>query len=70
MHGREKNAYKIVVRKPEWKRPLGRPRHRYKENIETVVKEVGYEGVDWINLAQDRDQWQAFMNTVRKHECL
>jgi hypothetical protein len=51
-------------RKPERKRPLGRPRHMWVENIEIDLGEIGLDGVDWIDLAQDRDQWRALVNTV------
>jgi hypothetical protein len=52
------------VGKPEGKRPLGRPRHRRVDNINMVVLEVGWGGVDWIALAQDRDKWKALVNAV------
>jgi hypothetical protein len=57
------NAYIILVRNPEGKRPLGRPRHRY-ENIGMDLREIGCEDVDWIHLAQDRDQWWDLVNRV------
>jgi hypothetical protein len=63
-HGTERNAYKILVGKPERNRPLGRPRRRWKDNIRTDLREIVWEGVDWIRLAQDRDQWWAVVNTV------
>ena len=50
--------------KPEGKRPLGRPKRRWKDNIKMGVREVGCEGMDWIELAQDRDSWQALVNGV------
>jgi len=50
-------------------RPLGRPRHKW-EDIRMYLREVGLEGVDWIHLAQDRDQWQAFVNTVMNFQVL
>jgi hypothetical protein len=53
-----------LVRKPERKRPLGRPRRRWEDNIGMDFREIGWEGVDWSHLAQDRDQWQALVNTV------
>jgi hypothetical protein len=53
--GEKRNAYKILVGKPEEKRPLGRPRHRW-ENIEMDLRETGWGGTDWIDLAQDRQQ--------------
>jgi uncharacterized protein with von Willebrand factor type A (vWA) domain len=61
--GETRNAYKMLVRKPEDKRPLGRPRRR-REDIRMDVRKIGREGVDWIRLAQDRDQWRAPVNTV------
>jgi hypothetical protein len=54
--GEERNAYKILVRKPERKGPLGRPRHRRVDNIKMDLREIGWGGVDWIDLPQDRDQ--------------
>jgi hypothetical protein len=60
----KRNAYRILVGKPEGKRPLGRPRHRWVDNIKMDLREIGWDGVDRIDLAQDRDQWRAFVNTV------
>jgi hypothetical protein len=62
--GEKRNAYRIWVGKPEGKRPLGRPRHRWVDNIKTDLSEIGWDGVDWIDLPQDRDQWRALVNTV------
>jgi hypothetical protein len=59
-----KNAYSITVGKPEDKRPLGRPRRRWEDNIRTGLRELGWEDVDWMYRAQDRDQWLALLNTV------
>jgi hypothetical protein len=62
---REKmNLYKVLVRKPEEKRILGRPRRRWEYNIILDFREIGGGGVDWINLAQERDQWRTLVNTV------
>jgi hypothetical protein len=58
------NAYRILVGKPEGKRPLGRPRRRWVDNIKKDLREIGQDGVDWIELAQDRDQLRALVNTV------
>jgi hypothetical protein len=55
---------RALVWKPEGKRPLGRPRRRWQDNIKIDLREVGCGGVDWIELAQDRDRWQAFVNVV------
>jgi hypothetical protein len=63
-HMREINAYKILVGQPEGKTPLGRPRCRREDNIKINRREIGLEGLNWIHLAQDRDQWQALVNTV------
>jgi hypothetical protein len=54
----------ILVGKTERKRPLGRPRRRWVDNIKMDLREVGWGGRDWIELAQDRDQWRALVNTV------
>jgi hypothetical protein len=62
--GETRNAYRILVGKPEGKRPVGRPRRRWVDNIKMVLREIGWDGVDWIELAQDRDQWRAPVNTV------
>jgi hypothetical protein len=52
------------VRKPEGKIPLGRPRHRWVDNIKMDLTDIGWCGVDWIDLAQDRDQWRILVNMV------
>jgi hypothetical protein len=62
----EENAYRILVEKPEEKRPLGRPRRRWVDNIEKDLRDTVWEGMDWSDLAQDRDQWRALVNTVIK----
>jgi hypothetical protein len=62
--GAKRNAYRILVGKPEGKRPLGRPKRRWVDNIRMDLGEIGWDGVDWADLAQDRDQWRALVNTV------
>jgi hypothetical protein len=62
----KRNAYMILVGKPEGKRPLGRQRRRWVDNIKMDLGEIGWDGRDWIELAQDRDQWRALVNTVMK----
>jgi hypothetical protein len=62
--GEKRNAYRILVGKPEGKRPLGRPRRRWEDNIRMDLREMGWGGMDWIDLAQDRDQWRGLLNTV------
>jgi hypothetical protein len=64
MNGEKRNAYRIMVENPEGKRPLGRPRRRWVDNIKMDLREIGWGGVDWIDLAQDRDQWRALVNVV------
>jgi hypothetical protein len=54
------------VGKPEGKTPLGRPRRRWVDNITMDLRETGWDGVNWIDMAQDRDQWRALVNTVLK----
>jgi hypothetical protein len=63
-HREKRNACKVSVEKPEGKRPLGRPRRRWEDSIKTDLREIGWGSMDWIDLAQDRDQWRAFVNTV------
>jgi hypothetical protein len=58
------NTKKILLRRPEWKRPLERPRRRGEDNIRTDLMELEGEIVDWMHLAQDRDQWRVLENTV------
>jgi hypothetical protein len=62
--GEKRNAYRILVGKPEGKRPLERPRRRCVDNIKIDLREIGWYGMDWIDLAQDRDQWRALVSTV------
>jgi hypothetical protein len=60
--GEKRNAYKILLGKPEGQRPLGRPRHRCVDNIKMDLREIEWGGMDWIELAQDRDQWRTLVN--------
>ena len=62
--GEERGAYRVLVGKPEGKRPLGRPRHRWVDNIRMDLQEVGCGCVDWIGLAQDRDRWRTLASAV------
>jgi hypothetical protein len=60
----KRDVYKVLVGKPEGKRPLGRPRRRWEHGIRMDLREIGLGGVDCIRLAQDRDQWRAVVNAV------
>jgi hypothetical protein len=60
----ERGVYKVLVGKPEGKRPPGRPRRKWEDNIRIDLQEVGYGGLDWTGLAQDRDRWRAIVNAV------
>jgi hypothetical protein len=62
--GEEREVYKVWVGKPEGKRPLGRPRRRWEDGIRMDLRKTGLVGVDWIRLAQDRDQWRAVVSAV------
>jgi hypothetical protein len=62
--GEKKNACRILMGKPEGKRPLGRPRRRWVDNIKIDLREIGWGAMYWIDLAQDRDQWRALTNTI------
>jgi hypothetical protein len=62
--GAKRNANGILVGKPEGKRPLGKPRRRWVDNNKMDLREIGWDSVDWVNMAQDRDQWRALVNTV------
>jgi hypothetical protein len=62
--GEPMNAHRILVGKPEGKRSLGRRRRRWVDNIKMDLGETGWDGMDWIDLAQDRDQWKALVDTV------
>jgi hypothetical protein len=63
-NGEKRNAYRLLVGKPEGKRPLGRPRRRWVDNFRMDLGEVGWGDVDWIGLAQDRNRWRALVNSV------
>jgi hypothetical protein len=63
-NGEKRNAYKIFVRKAEGKRPLGRTRRRWEDNIRLDLREIGWGVMDWIDQAQDRDRWRALVNTA------
>jgi hypothetical protein len=60
----KRGVYRIFVGKPKGKRPLGRPRHRWGDNIMIDLQKVGCEGMEWIDLTQDRARWRAFVNAV------
>jgi hypothetical protein len=62
--GEKMNACRLLVGKPEGRRPLGRPRRRWSDNIRMNLVEVGWDDVDWIGLGQDRDRWRALVNSV------
>jgi hypothetical protein len=62
--GEKRGAYRILVGRPEGRRPLGRPRCRWEDNIKMDLREVGWVGMDWIELAQERDRWRALVNAV------
>jgi hypothetical protein len=62
--GEKRKAYRLLVGKPEGKRPLGRPRRRWMDNIKMDLLEISWGGVDWMGLAQDRDRWRTLVNAV------
>jgi len=62
--GERRGVYRVLVGKPEGKTPLGRPRRRWEDNIKMDLQEMGFGGVDWIQLAQDRDRWWALVTAV------
>ena len=62
--GERKGVYRVLVGKPKGKRPLGRPRPRWEDNIKVDLQEVGSRGVEWIELAEDWDRWRALVNVV------
>jgi hypothetical protein len=63
-HGEGRVVYRVLVGRPEGKRPLGSPRRRWEDNIKMGLREIVIDGANWIRLAQDRVQWRAFVNTV------
>jgi hypothetical protein len=65
-NGEKRNAYRLLVGKPEGKRPLGRPGRRWVDNIGKDLGEVGWGDVDWIGPAKDRNRWRAVVNSVLK----
>jgi len=64
VYGERRGVYRVLVGKPEGKRPLGRPRRRWEDNIKIDLQEVGCGGIGWIDLAVDRDRWRALVNAV------
>jgi len=60
----KRSEYRVLVRKPDGQRPLGKPRRRWWDNIKMALQEVGWAGMDWNELAQDRDRWRALVNAV------
>jgi hypothetical protein len=68
--GEKRNAYRILVGNPEGKRPLGRPSRRWVDNIKMDLREIEWDEMDWIDLAQDLYQWRALVNTVKNFRVL
>jgi hypothetical protein len=66
----ESKVYKVLVGKPEGKRPLGKPRRRWENGIRMDLKEIGWGSVEWIHLAQDRDRWRVVVNTAMNLQVL
>jgi hypothetical protein len=62
--GERRNEYRILVGKPEGRRPLGRPRRRWVDNIKMNIREIGGNSMDWFDLAQDKDRWRVLVSTV------
>jgi hypothetical protein len=63
--GEREGAYRVFVGKPKGKKPFGRPRYRWEDSIEMDLQEVAWRDTDWIDVAQDGDRWQAFVNAVK-----
>jgi hypothetical protein len=63
-NGEKRNTYRILVGKPEGKRPLGRPRRRWMDSIKMDLREIDGDDMDWIDLIQDRDRWRALVDTI------
>jgi hypothetical protein len=63
--GEERGVHRVLLGKPKGKRPMGRPRHRWEDNIKMDLEEVGGDRGDWMVLAQDRDGWRALVSTVK-----
>ena len=68
-YGGQERYIRVLVGKPEGKRPLGIPRRRWEDNFKMVLQEVECGGIDWIELAQDRDRWRALVNAVMNLRC-
>jgi len=65
--GERRGTYRVLVGKPEGRRTLARLRNRWQDNIKIYLQEVGWEGIDWTDLAQDKDRWQTLVNAVTNH---
>ena len=59
-----RSLYRVLVAKPDGKRPLGKSRHRWEDDMKVDLQELGLEGIDWIDLAQDREKWRTLVNAV------
>jgi hypothetical protein len=68
--GERRGVYRVLVGRPEVKRPLGKPRCRWEDNIKMDLREIGIDGANWIRLAQDRVWWRAFVNRVMNFQVL
>jgi hypothetical protein len=67
--GEGRGVYRVLVGRPEGKRPLGRPSSRWEDNIKMYLREIGIDGANWIRLAQDRVQWWTFVSIVNEPSC-